>query len=386
MDFELTNEQHMLRDTLRRFLKDKCPKEVVRKYDRDEEYPAKEWKMLADLGFVGVSFPEEYGGTRGDIVEQTLIVEELSRGFTALSLIYLLGVCFGGLTVMMHGSEEQKNRYLKDLIRGEIIFSLGMTEPGGGTDILGAIKTKAVRDGNRYVLNGQKVFTTGAHHASHIITVARTSVDPAKKSRGLTLFLVGTKTEGIEIRKIEKLGSRSVSSFEVFFDNVAVEESSIIGEADRGWHYILDTLNIERILVAAVSLGIAQAAFDEAIAYSKERYAFGRPIGQFQAIQGYISTMATEIELARLITYKAAWLQSRKVDCSLEASMAKMFASDCAVKVTDMGMRIMAGYGFTMEYDMQRYFRDARQYVFAPITNEMSRNFIAEKYGLPKSY
>jgi acyl-CoA dehydrogenase len=342
--------------------------------------------MLADLGFIGVSFPEEYGGTKGTIIDQTIIVEELSRGFTALALIYLLGVCFGGITIMKHGHEDQKAKYMKKLLNGEIVFSLGMTEPGGGTDILGAMKTKAVKDGNRYIINGQKVFTTGAHHASHIVTLARTNSNPPKKSMGLTIFLVGTKSDGLELRKIEKLGSKSVSSFEVFFDNVSVDESSIIGEVDRGWYYILETLNVERILVASVSLGVAQAAFDDALNYSKERYAFGRPIGQFQAIQGYISAMATEIELARLITYKAAWMQSNNIECSLEASMAKMFASDCAVKVTDMGMRIMAGYGFTMEYDMQRYFRDARQYVFAPITNEMSKNFIAEKFGLPKSY
>ncbi len=386
MDFAFTTEQQMLRDTLKRFLKEKCPKELVRGYDRREEYPTKEWKMLADLGFVGVSFPEEYGGTKGNIIDQTIIVEELSRGFTALALIYLLGVCFGGITIMMHGSDDQKDKYLKKLLNGEIIFSLGMTEPGGGTDILGALKTKAAKDDNRFIINGQKVFTPGAHHASHIVTLARTNSNPAKKSLGLTIFLVGTKSDGLEIRKIEKLGSKAVSSFEVFFDNVTVDESSIIGEVDRGWYYILDTLNIERILVASVSLGVAQAAFDDALNYAKERYAFGRPIGQFQAIQSYISEMATEIELARLITYKAAWMQSNNIECSLEASMAKMFASDCAVKVTDMGMRIMAGYGFTMEYDMQRYFRDARQYVFAPITNEMSKNFIAEKFGLPKSY
>ena len=386
MDFAFTSEQEMLRDTLRRFLKEKCPKDLVRGYDRREEYPAKEWKMLADLGFVGVSFPEEYGGTKGNVIDQAIIKDELSRGFTSLALIYLLGICFGGITIMKHGNDDQKIKYLNKLINGEIVFSLGMTEPGGGTDILGAMKTKAVKGGNNYIINGQKVFTTGAHHASHIVTLAKTNNNPPKKSMGLTIFLVETKSNGLELRKIEKLGSKSLSSFEVFFDNVVVDESSIIGEVDRGWYYILETLNVERILVASVSLGVAQAAFDDALNYSKERHAFGRPIGQFQAIQGYISTMATEIELARLITYKAAWMQSNNIECSLEASMAKMFASDCAVKVTDMGMRIMAGYGFTMEYDMQRYFRDARQYVFAPITNEMSKNFIAEKFGLPKSY
>lgn len=386
MDFGFTDEQVMLRDSLKRFLKEKCTKDIIRKYDKNEEYPEKEWKMLADLGFVGISFPEEFGGTPGDIVDQTIIVEELSRGFNALSLIYLLGVSFGGMTIFKHGSEEQKKKYLPDLINGKIIFALGMTEPGGGTDILGAIKTRAAKTGDDYCINGQKVFTTGAHKASHILTVTKTNTHPTKKSFGISIFLVDTKTKGLELRKIEKLGSKSVSSFEVFFDNVIVGKENIIGEVDRGWHHILDTLNNERILVAGVSLGIAQAAFDEAISYARDRFAFGKPIGQFQAIQGYISTMATDIELSRLIIYKAAWLQSHGKDCSLEASMAKMYASDCAVRVTDLGMRIMAGYGFTMEYDMQRYFRDARQYVFAPITNEMSRNFIAEKYGFPKSY
>lgn len=386
MDFGFSDEQVMLRDSLRRFLKEKCTKDVVRRCDRNEEYPEKEWKMLADLGFVGVSFPEEYGGTPGDIIDQTIIVEELSRGFNALALIYLLGVSFGGMTIMKHGNDEQRAAYLPDLIRGNIVFSLGMTEPGGGTDILGTIKTRAVRNGDHFCINGQKVFTTGAHKSSHIVAIVKTGSHPEKKSFGISVILVDSKSKGLEIRKIEKLGSKAVSSFEVFFDNVMVPEKNVIGEVDRGWRHILDTLNNERILVAGVALGIAQAAFDEAILYAKERVAFGRTIGQFQAIQGYISTMATDLELARLITYKAAWLQSNNKDCSLEASMAKMYASDCAVRVTDLGMRIMAGYGFTMEYDMQRYFRDARQYVFAPITNEMSKNFIAEKYGFPKSY
>jgi len=386
MDFGFTDEQVMLRDSLRRFLKEKCTKDIVRRCDRNEEYPEKEWKMLADLGFVGVSFPEEYGGTPGDIIDQTIIVEELSRGFNALALIYLLGVSFGGMTIMKHGNDEQRAAYLPDLIKGNIVFSLGMTEPGGGTDILGAIKTRAVKKGDHYCIVGQKVFTTGAHKSSHIVAIVKTGSHPEKKSFGISVILVDTKSKGLEIRKIEKLGSKAVSSFEVFFDNVMVPEKNVIGGVDRGWRHILDTLNNERILVAGVALGIAQAAFDEAVLYAKERVAFGRTIGQFQAIQGYITTMATEIELARLITYKAAWLQSKNKDCSLEASMAKMYASDCAVRVTDLGMRIMAGYGYTMEYDMQRYFRDARQYVFAPITNEMSKNFIAEKYGFPKSY
>jgi alkylation response protein AidB-like acyl-CoA dehydrogenase len=262
-----------------------------------------------------------------------------------------------------------------------------MTEPDGGTDILGAMKTKAVADGDDYVINGAKIWTTGLNIASWLFVVARTSRNPDRPSQGLTVFLIPKDTPGITYRKIEKLGSKFLHSYEVSYKDVRVPKSSIVGTEGRGWHAIIDTLNNERIFVAAVCVGLGQGALDDAVQYAKERAAFGRPIGQFQAVQHPLADSLTEIEMARLMTYKASWMQDQGQDCSLPASMAKYFASEAAFRTTDRGMRVLAGYGFAMEYHMQRYYRDIRQLIFAPITNEMGKNYIAQVgLGLPKSY
>ena len=387
MNFEFTDDQMALQQLVRKFVEREMPKDEVAAWDRQGEFPLSLLDKMAEIGLMGASIPEEFGGSGGGVIEETIVIEELARHSSTVALAYGLDVSFGAVTIERHGTEEHRREFLPKIASGELHFALSMTEPDGGTDILGAMKTFAVEDGDSYVINGSKVFTTGINIASWLFVVARTSRDPEKPSRGLTVFLVHKDTPGISWNKIDKLGSRFLHSYEVVYQNVRVPKSSIIGTEGRGWSAILDTLNNERIFIAATCVGLGQGALDDAIRYAHERKAFGRPIGQFQAVQHPLADSMTEIELARLMTYKAAWMQDRGQDCSLPASMAKYFASEAAFRTTDRGMRVLAGYGFTMEYHMQRYYRDVRQLVFAPITNEMTRNFIAQVgCGLPRSY
>ncbi len=387
MDFELTENQRLLSDLVTRFVEKEMPKDAVARWDRDNDLPQDLLDKMAEVGLMGASLPEAYGGTGGGIVEETIVLEGLARHSSTVALAYGLDVCFGAVTLERHGTEEQKQHFLTGLARGELHFALSLTEPGGGTDILGAMKTVAREDGDDWIINGTKVFTTGLNIAKWIFVVARTSRDAEKPSRGLTVFLVDKDTPGIRYNKIDKLGSRFLHSYEVVYEDVRVPKESVVGQVGRGWPTILDTLNNERIFVAAVCLGLGQGALEDTLQYAKERSAFGRPIGQFQSLQHQLADRMTELESARLLTYKAAWLQDQGRDCSLHAAMAKLHASESAFRMTDTGMRILAGYGFTMEYHMQRYYRDIRQLIFAPVTNEMSKNFIAQVGGgLPKSY
>ena len=386
MDFEFTEEQRMLKDSVRRFCEKELSREVIRKSDEEEELPLALWSKMADLGWLGIALPEEFGGTGGTIVEQLIIMEELSRHSPALGICFMTTNSFGARTILNNGSEEQKQAFLPKVSRGKVKFCLALTEPGGGTDILGALKTTAETEESELVINGQKTFISDASIADYMILVARTDKTPAKKSKGISLMVVDLKSEGIEVRKLRKLGIRPSTVSEVFLTDVRVPLENLLGRRDEGWYHLLDTLNNERILVAAYALGIAQSAFEDSLRYAKERDAFGRPIGQFQAIQHYLSDMYVQLELARLITYKAAWLQCLGRPCGVESTMAKLVASEAALAIATNGMRILAGYGYMMEYDMQRYYRDAMQAVVTPITNEMSKNFIGQNLGLGRSY
>lgn len=386
MDFEFTEEQRMLKESVRRFCEKELSREVIRKSEEEEELPPALWSKMADLGWLGIALPEKFGGTGGTIIEQLIIMEELSRHSPALGICFMTTNSFGARTILNNGSEEQKQAFLPKVSRGKVKFCLALTEPGGGTDVLGALKTTAETEESEFVINGQKTFISDASIADYMILVARTDKTPAKKSKGLSLMVVDLKSDGIEVRKLRKLGIRPSTVSEVFLTDVRVPLENLLGRRDEGWYHLLDTLNNERILVAAYALGIAQSAFEDALRYAKERDAFGRPIGQFQAIQHYLSDMYVQLELARLITYKAAWLQCLGRPCGVESTMAKLVASEAGLEIATNGMRILAGYGYMMEYDMQRYYRDVMQAVVTPITNEMSKNFIGQNLGLGRSY
>lgn len=387
MDFRFNDEQRALQDVVRRFVEKEMPKEKVAEWDKKEEFPETLLAKMAEIGLMGATISEEYGGTGGGVMEEVIVLEELSRHSSTVALAYGLDVCFGAVTLERHGSDAQRKEFLPKLASGACHFALSMTEPDGGTDILGATKTVAREDGDYFVINGSKVYTTGINIANYVFVVARTGKDPIKPSLGLSVFLIPKDTPGIRYDKITKLGSRFLHSYIVSYEDVRVHKSSIIGVRDRGWHAIIDTLNNERIFVAAVCSGLGRGALEDANQYALDRKAFGRPIGEFQAVQHQLADCLVELDLAQLSTYRAAWMQDEGLDCSVQAASAKYFASEAAFRATDRGMRVMAGAGFTMDYHMQRYYRDVRQLIFAPVTNEMSKNFIAQVgCGMPKSY
>lgn len=386
MDFDFSEEQKMLIETLEKFMKKECSPEFARSIDESEEFPHGLYRKMADLGFMGLPFPSKYGGMDGTIIDEVLIIEYLSKASAAIGLTYFLSTCFGGKSIEFFGTEEQKNYFLPKLFSGDMMFSLALTEPGGGTDILGSLKTTAVKKGDRYIVNGQKTFITGAHVADYLVTVVKTGKDTEKKSGGLSVLMIDAKSPGITMRRLHKLGIRATGTNEIFFTDVEVPVGNLMGVENKGWSQVVNTLNNERVTVAAVAIGVAQAALETALEYAKEREAFSKPIGAFQSIQNYLVEVATEVEMARLLIYKAAWLQSKGVRCAKETAMAKMAASEIGFRAAVKGMRIMAGYGYMMEYDMQRYFRDAALFMVVPITNEMVKSFVAMEMGLPRAY
>jgi acyl-CoA dehydrogenase len=386
LNFTLGEQRALLRQGIRKLVDRECPREYVREMDEKEEFPRRVWNALGEAGYLGIPIDPQYSGSGGDILDMVIVVEEMAKKSASIALTFMMSSCFGAKALAFAGSEQQKQELLPRLARGQTMFAISVTEPDGGTDVLNAMKTTARADGDTFILNGSKVWTTCAHISDYMVVYARTNPQAAKKTQGITTFLVDPKTPGVEIRKINKLGIRATSSFEVFYNDVRVPRENILGRLDYGFYDLLPMLNNERILVAAICLGLAQAAFADALAYAQQRQASGKPIGQFQAIQRELARTATDIELATLITYKAAWMQSLGRECGQEANMAKLVAANAACQAADRGMQILGGYCYSMEFDMQRYWRDSRLYRIAPITDEMVLNFIGERLGLPRSF
>ncbi|MDR3557373.1 MAG: acyl-CoA/acyl-ACP dehydrogenase [Syntrophobacteraceae bacterium] len=387
MDFNLTQEQRIIRETYRKFREKELTPEYVRWVDENCDYlPEDMLAKLADLGTMGVTIPQEYGGLGLGMTEFCIIAEELSIASPAVAMCALIGLSFGATPIMGIGTEEQKRRHLPQIAAGKEKWSLCMTEPDGGTDILGAIKTSSVKDRDCYVVNGTKMWISGAHKADYFTTLVITD-KAVERKKGLSALIIDSKSEGITVRPIRKLGIHGCGVNEVHFEDVRVPAENLLGHENRGWYELLGTLNPERISTSLFSLGIAQAALNYALQYSRERKAFGKTIGSFQILQHYLADIAIEIENARNLVYKCAWLcdTGRKYD--VEVSMAKIVACRASELAALHGMEILGGYGFAMEYDMQRYFRDYKQMKFSPISDEMARNYIAENgLGLPRSF
>jgi acyl-CoA dehydrogenase len=387
MDFELSDELKTIKEWAHEFGKRECPPEYIRQLDEAREFPYELYKKMAAAGFLAMAAPEEYGGNGGDILTQAVVCEELSYAMQGIAMPWVTSACFGVQSVGAYGTEEQKKRIVPGICDGSIRFSISITEPGGGTDVLGAMRTRAERVDGGWLVNGGKVWTTGANVATYLLLVCRTSPPVGgKKHAGISTLLVDPEAEGVSMEPIPALGLNTLDSFTMSYDNVFVPEENLLGEADQGWRLLTHTLNNERILTAAMCVGIAQAALDDALAYAKEREAFGRPIGQFQSIANYLVEMKIGIEQSRLLTYRAAALQSKGLPCGPESTMACLVASRTVSKVADDGIQILGSYGYSMEYSMQRYWRDTRQLRIGPISNEMSANYLASTMGLPKSY
>ena len=386
MDFELTEDQKMLRQSLGDVLVKEFPKEYFRKHDVEAEWPTEVIHKLGDLGYLGVPVPAEYGGSGGSALDVVLVQGEISRIIGGSGLFFILSTSFGAKTLSAFGTEKQKNELLPKLAKGRLNFSMTLTEPSGGTDIL-AMKTRAVRDGNgNFVINGQKTFISGAHVADWFIAIARTGDYPDKKAMGFTIFLIDPKTPGIDIKRIDIASQRTTGACDVFFTDVKVSEKDVLGEVDRGFYQLFATLNNERIVSAAHYLGCSEAAFDVALQWAKDREAFGGPIGRFQAIQHKLADSYIKIDAAKNYIYKAAWLESNNMPCHIEAAACLRFATDTAMQVCEACFRCLGGYGVCQEYDLNRYFRDAIVGVGGPVSNEMCLNHVGEALGLPRSY
>ena len=384
MNFERVQEHEMLRDSVREFFARELPEERIREMDRARRIPRELWRRFAELGWTGLSVPEEYGGSGADVATGAVLCEELARRFPSLATDWLL-ISMTARVLRESGTPEQKAELLPRVAAGEFLMSFGMSEPGGGTDVL-ALKTRASLKDGEWVVRGQKLYTSFADDADAILVLCRTDPEGAKRARGLSLVLTPRHQPGVQVRRLELMGQRAACTCEVFLDDARAPAEAVVGEQGRGWYALLRTLDEERILCAAMYVGITAAALDQALRYARERSAFGRPIGAFQAVQHPLAETATELEQTRLITAKAAWLQSAGRDCATEAAMAKLAASEAAVRATDRCMRVLGGYGLVEESPMERLFRDARLGPFSPISNEMARSFVGERLGLPRSY
>ena len=385
MNFERNEEHEMLRDSVRDFFERELPEKRIREMDRARRIPRELWKRFAELGWMGLAVPVEFGGSGADVMTGAVFCEELARRFPSLATDWLL-VSMTARILREAGTPAQQAEYLPRVASGDFLMGFGMSEPGGGTDVL-ALKTRATREGDQWVVRGQKLYTSLADDADAILVLCRTEGEEGgKRARGLSLVLTPRNQPAVEVRRLELMGMRAACTCEVFLDGALAPADAVVGQEGRGWYHLLATLDEERILCAAMYVGITSAALDQALQYARDREAFGRPIGAFQAVQHPLADTATELEQIRLLTAKAAWLQSIGRECALEAAMAKLAATEAAVRATDRCMRVLGGYGLVEESPMERLFRDTRLGPFCPISNEMVRNFVGERLGLAKSY
>ncbi len=385
MNFDPIHEHQMLRDSVRQFFAGELPERKIREMDRARRIPRELWKRMGELGWAGLSVPIEYGGSGADVMLAAVFVEELSRQFPSMATDWLL-ISMTARILREAGTKQQQEAFLPKLAAGEWLMSFGMTEPGGGTDVLG-LKTRATIGSDGWTVSGQKLFTSFADDADAILVLCRTDAqEGAKRARGLSLVLTPRQQPAVTVRRLELMGMRAACTCEVFFDNAKAPADAVVGQQGRGWYHLLASLDEERILCAAMYVGITSAALDQTLQYAKDRQAFGRSIGAFQAVQHPLAEIATELEQIRLLTAKAAWLQSNGRECATEAAMAKLAATETAIRATDRCMRVLAGYGLVEESPLERLFRDCRLGPFSPISNEMVMNFIGERMGLPRSY
>ncbi|WP_319588090.1 acyl-CoA dehydrogenase [uncultured Desulfobulbus sp.] len=372
MNFELTEEQNLIRDMVRSFAETEVAPSA-RERDEEERFDrALMYDRLGELGLTGIVFPEEYGGAGADYISYAIAVEELSRvcGSTGVTLSAHLSLCAN--PIYMFGTEAQKQKFLVPLAKGEKLGAFGLTEPSAGSDA-GGTKTTATRDGNDWILNGSKIFITNAGEAETYVVLARTDKS-AEKHRGISAFIVEKGTPGFSFGKKEaKMGIRSSPTMELVFENCCIPGDNLLGQEGQGFKVAMKTLDGGRIGIAAQALGIAQGALDAALAYTKEREQFNKPIAAFQGVSFQLADMATQIEAARLLIYNAAYRASAGLSYSQESAMAKLFASETAMRVTTQSVQLHGGYGYTREFPVERMMRDAKITEIYEGTSEVQR-------------
>ncbi|MEM7582673.1 MAG: acyl-CoA dehydrogenase [Acidobacteriota bacterium] len=375
MHIELNDEQKLLREEVRRFAEE-VVRPIAKEIDAKGIFPADTIRQAAELGLTGVSVPEEYGGAGMDVLSYCLVIEEVSRVCGSTGVILSVNNSLVCDPLMKWANEEQKQKFLEPLASGEKLGCFGLTEPGAGSDAA-SLRTSARRDGDDYVINGNKVFITNGTNADIALVFA--TVDPELKHKGITAFIVPADTPGYSHGIHEyKLGVNASGTTELAFQDMRVPASQRLGEEGDGFRIAMSTLDGGRIGIAAQAVGIAQGAFEESLQYAKEREQFGTSISNFQAIQHYLADMSTELDAARLLTWKAAWAKENRKRFTLEAAQAKLFASEIAQNVTNKAVQIHGGYGYIREYNVERYFRDARITEIYEGTSEIQKMVISD--------
>ncbi|MFB1080641.1 acyl-CoA dehydrogenase family protein [Jeotgalibacillus sp. JSM ZJ347] len=378
MNFDLTQEQKMIQRTIREFSQDKVAPGALDR-DRHKEFPLDIFKELSSLGMMGLPFPEEYGGAGGDTTSFAIVTEELSKACGSTGITYSAHISLGGAPINMFGTNEQKEKYLTKICAGESFGSFGLTEPNAGSDA-GGTQTSAKEQDDHYIISGNKSYITNASYAKFLALTAVTGNTDGKKE--ISAIIVPTDAEGFTVvDNYEKMGLHSSNTTELVLDEVSVPTENLLGKKGEGFRQFLMTLDGGRIGIAAMAVGIAQAAYERALSYSKERKQFGKSISSFQATQFKLADMAMKIELARNMTYKAAWLKDQGKKFTKEASMAKLYASEICMEVCDEAIQIHGGYGYMKEYHVERYLRDAKLLEIGEGTSEIQRMVIAREIG-----
>ena len=376
MDFELNEEQRMVRDMVRDFAQKEIAPRAAQ-VDKTEEFPAENIRQMAELGLLGLPYPEEYGGGGGDYLSYAIAVEEIARACGSTALVYAAHVSLGCGPIYSFGSKAQKQKWLPRLCTGKGLAAFGLTEPEAGSDA-GATRTMAVRHGEEYVLNGSKMWITSGAIADVVTCTAKT--DPEAGTRGISCFLVEQGTPGFLPGKNEpKMGLKGSVTSALSLENCRVPAKNLLGAEGEGFKQMLNTLDAGRISIGAMALGLGQAALDEAVRYAKERIQFGQPIAKFQAIQWMIADMATELDAARLMVYRAASRKDARLPFTREAAMAKLYASEVAERAAFKAIQVHGGYGYSREYAVERIYRDQRLCTIGEGTSEIQRLVIARQ-------
>jgi acyl-CoA dehydrogenase len=390
MEFDFTPEQRMIADTARKIGAEFGP-DYWRAKDRDKSFPSEMWQAISDAGLAGVAIPAEFGGSGLGMLEMALVIENLVAGGagSTLAQIFMITPIFGGVTVSRFGGAAMKAALLPKIVSGEMHCCMALTEPDAGSNSL-SIKTFAAEEGNGWRLNGRKIWITGVDVAEKMLIVARTRKleEVAKKTEGISLFLIDVKRKGISHAPIDKLGTNTIASSNVFFDDVRLDAEDLVGTLDQGWGQLLDVLNTERIVTTAGLVGTVDLAIRMAVDYARQRKVFdGKPIGAYQGLQFPLAQAHAECECARLMNYRAAWAYDRGLPYGKEANMAKLIAAQACSAATERAMQTMGGMGYAKESHLERLWRDCRLFRFAPVSEEMTLNFIAQHgLGLPRSY
>ncbi len=380
MDFAMTTEQNIWMETVNDLMDHKIGRDYCRQVDQERAFPKKVFESVVENGAIGLMIPEQYGGAGADAIMYAIFTEALAKygmdipGCVAMSM-------FTAMNIVHYGSEAQKTYYLPRFLKGQVKFSISITEPGAGSDVA-SVSTSAVLDGEHYVLNGQKTFASLAHLEDTVIFMAVRTSKAGKKHEGLSVLLVPNDLPGIEMRRMNTLARRSSGTNEIFLSDVRVPKENLLGPVNGGFKVLMKHLDLERVANAAGYVGVAQTAISDALKYAKQRVQFDRPISSFQVLKHMFADMQTQVEAARLMVYRAAWMLKEGLPCTKEVSMAKVFASEVYRKIAADGMQILGGYSMMPEYDMERFFRDSMQATIGGGTSQVQRTIIAREMGL----